>query len=196
MHQSTSSDRGLIIFYFLFLQIAKAKLMFHEFQKTSFQFQHCWNVLRSQPKWINGKVKSRKRLFAMTSSPFTPCWINIGENDFFTNDFVDSERTLGRKVENERLNKQKSKDSAGVDVSGILSEINEERKIELIGKTSVQEQEQEQEQERLRFKQEKLRAEQAWEDTVMLMNTSGLFEVQKEYIHCCQLKIFENRRRK
>jgi hypothetical protein len=141
---------------------------------------------------MHGKVKSRKRLFAMTSSPFTPYWINIGENDFFTNDFVDSERTLGRKVENERLNKQKSKDSAGVDVSGILSEINEERKIELIGKTSVQEQEQE----RLRFKQEKLRAEQAREDTIMLMNTSGLSEVQKEYIHRCQMKIFENRRRK
>ncbi|XP_062162657.1 protein DEFECTIVE IN MERISTEM SILENCING 3-like isoform X3 [Alnus glutinosa] len=48
MHQSGVNEED---------KIAKAKLMFHEFQKTSFQFQHCWNVLRSQPKWINGKIR-------------------------------------------------------------------------------------------------------------------------------------------
>jgi hypothetical protein len=202
MHQCTSSDRVLIIFYLLILQIAKAKLMFHKFQKTSFQFQHCWNVLRCQPKWINDKVKSRKRLFAMTCSPSTPDSINIGENDIFTNDFVDSERPLGGKVENERLNKQNSKNSASVDVAGILNEINEEKKMELIGETFVQEQERlrillEHEQERLRFKQEKLRAEQVRkDDKIMLMDTSGLSKVQKEYIQHRQMKIVESRRKK
>ncbi|XP_059435420.1 protein DEFECTIVE IN MERISTEM SILENCING 3-like isoform X2 [Corylus avellana] len=48
MHQSGVNEQD---------KIAKAKLMFHKFQKTSFQFQHCWNVLRCQPKWINDKIR-------------------------------------------------------------------------------------------------------------------------------------------
>jgi hypothetical protein len=138
----------------------------------------------------------------MTCSPSTPDSINIGENDIFTNDFVDSERPLGGKVENERLNKQNSKNSASVDVAGILNEINEEKKMELIGETFVQEQERlrillEHEQERLRFKQEKLRAEQVRkDDKIMLMDTSGLSKVQKEYIQHRQMKIVESRRKK
>jgi hypothetical protein len=203
MHQPTNSDRGLIVFYFFFsfnLQIIKAKLMFQEFEKISFQFEHCWNVLRCQPQWINGKKKSRKRTFATTYSP-TLDLINLEDDDSSTNHFVDLEIPQGRrKAEKERLNKRKSKKSASADVVETLNEIKEEMKSKLIEETSIQEQDKlhnMHERERLRFKQEKLQAEQAREDDkIMLMDTSGLSEIQKEYIHHRQMEVLENRRKK
>jgi ribosomal protein S13 len=161
--------------------------MFQEFEKTSFQFEHCWNVLRCQPIWIKGKKKSRKRIFPTTFSP-TLDLINLEEDDSSTNHFVDLEIPLGKKVGNELLNEPISENS--------------EREMEVIEETSIQEQKRlrslhEHELERLRFKQEKLQEEQVREeDKLMLMDTSGLSEVQKEYIHQRQMEILENRLRK
>ncbi|CAL5332421.1 unnamed protein product [Camellia sinensis] len=123
--------------------------------------------------------------------------INLEEDDVSHDAYVDLERPLGRKAKKERLNKRKSKDSAGSNYAGLLNEIMEEKKkandkkMEILEKACLQEQEQnrinqelEQEririmkekiQERFRIKQEKIRAEQLKEDErIIMMDTSGL----------------------
>ncbi|CAL5388037.1 unnamed protein product [Camellia sinensis] len=96
MHQSGVNEQD---------KIGKAKLMYQEFQKTSFPFEHCWNVLRKT---------------SATSSPFAPEAINLAEDDVSHDAYVDLERPLGRKAEKERLNKRKSKDLAGSNYARIF----------------------------------------------------------------------------
>ncbi|CAL5396719.1 unnamed protein product [Camellia sinensis] len=188
MHQSGVNEQD---------KIGKAKLMYQEFQKASFPFEHCWNVLRYQPKWLEEceKKKPKKKKTSATSSPFAPEAINLADDDVSHDAYVDLERPLGRKAEKERLNKRKSKDSAGSNYAGILNGIMEDKKkandkkMEILEKACLQEQEQnrinqelEQEririmkeeiQERFRIKQEKIRAEQLKEEErIIMMDTN------------------------
>jgi hypothetical protein len=83
---------------------------------------------------------------------------------------------------------------------GLLTQMNEramiatERKLQLMEKTSAQEDT------RIQFEGEKIRVEQAKlrvdEDKIMLTDTSGLSESQREYIRIRQMEILESRRMK
>ncbi|CAL5433568.1 unnamed protein product [Camellia sinensis] len=189
MHQSGVNEQD---------KIGKAKLMYQEFQKASFPFEHCWNVLRYQPKWLEECEKKKlKKKTSATSSPFAPEAINLAEDDVSHDAYVDLERPLGRKAEKERLNKRKSKDSASSNYARILNGIMEDKKkandkkMEILEKACLQEQEQnrinqelkqeririmkEEIQEQFRIKQEKIRAEQLKEDErIIMMDTNGL----------------------
>ena len=123
--------------------------MYQESHKTSFQFDHSWNMLRCQPKWLEHNERQRiKRIRnAMPSSPSTPELINIGEDDVSHDTFVDSERPLDKKVEKERVSKQKNDDNTSLKLTGILNEIEEEKnindkEIEVLEITCFKEQEQ------------------------------------------------------
>ncbi|CAL5393767.1 unnamed protein product [Camellia sinensis] len=180
MHQSGVNEQD---------KIGKAKLMYQEFQKASFPFEHCWNVLRYQPKWLEESI-------------------NLSEDDVSHDAYVDLERPLGRKAEKERLNKRKSKDSAGSNYAGILNGIMEDKKkandkkMEILEKACLQELEQEririmkeEIQERFRIKQEKIRAEQLKEDErIIMMDTNGLTPMQQQYYLHRQMEILESQR--
>ena len=200
--------------------------MYQELHKTSFQFDHCWNMLRCNPKWLEHyeRDKMKRTRSAITSSPSTPELINLGEDEVSYEAFVNLERPLDRKVEKERLRKRKSEDNTSS--NRILNEIKEEKKIndeeiEILEKACFQEhekeqeqdrrkqeqeqkririkkeQEQEQEQERLRIMQEKLRMEQLKEEErIIMMDTSSLSQMQQEYYHQRQIEILESRRSK
>ncbi|XP_050217772.2 glutathione S-transferase T3-like [Mercurialis annua] len=46
-------------------KIANAKLLYHEMNKVKFPFEHCWNILRLQPKWMEDcqkKKPTKKRI--------------------------------------------------------------------------------------------------------------------------------------
>ncbi|XP_075633077.1 uncharacterized protein LOC142605542 isoform X3 [Castanea sativa] len=215
MHQSGLNEHDMI---------SKAKLMYQESHKTSFQFDHCWNMLRCQPKWLEHNERQRiKRIRnAMPSSPSTPESINIGEDDVSHDTFVDLERPLDKKVEKERVSKRKNEDNASLKLTGILNEIEEEKnindkEIEIHEITCFKEQEQDcikqeqeqeqkriciekeqvQEQERLHITQEKLRMEQLKEEErIIMMDTSSLSQIQQEYYHQRQMEILESRRSK
>ncbi|CAL5353034.1 unnamed protein product [Camellia sinensis] len=210
MHQSGVNEQD---------KIGKAKLMYQEFQKASFPFEHCWNVLRYQPKWLEEceKKKPKKKKTSTTSSPFAPEAINRAKDNVSHDAYVDLERPLGRKAEKERLNKRKSKDSAGSNYARILNGIMEDKKkandkkMEILEKACLQEQEQnrinqelEQEririmkeeiQERFRIKQEKIRAEQLKEEErIIMMDTNGLSPMQQQYYLHRQMEILESQR--
>jgi hypothetical protein len=177
----------------LILQIDKAKEMYRKLNKTPFIFEHCWNILKTCPKWsaVNEKTRniSYEYLGHSTHAP-----INLEEATIPTiptSNFVDVDRPEGRKAAKERLSKQKSKDSADDAVLGLLTQLNErvmrvsERKLQLMEETSARESE------KIRIEQSKIRAE---EDKIMLADTSGMSEFQREYIRIRQMEIFESRR--
>ncbi|KAG6648033.1 hypothetical protein CIPAW_07G120000 [Carya illinoinensis] len=48
----------------------KAKVMYQSLEKCSFQFEHCWHLLKDQPKWIWRTTKEDlKRRKTISSSP-------------------------------------------------------------------------------------------------------------------------------
>ena len=208
--------------YFLLLifQIGKAKRTYQESHKTPFQFDHCWNMLRCQPKWLEHCEKQRiKRIRnAITSSPSTPELTNIGQDNVSHDTFANLERPLDKRVEKERVSKRKNEDNMSLKFTGILNGIEEEiktndKEIEILEKTCLQEQDQdfmkkEQEQKRIRMKkdqeqerlcimQEKLQMEQLKEEErIIMMDTSSLSQIQQEYFHQRQMDILRNRRSK
>jgi hypothetical protein len=102
--------------------------MFRNLQGASFQFEHCWNVLRNNPKWVDHSAKEKsKRRSAATCSAEEP--IQLEENDASQAAFVDLERPLGRKSEKARLSKRKSSDSSCANLEGILSDMQEAKKL-------------------------------------------------------------------
>jgi len=172
-----------------------------------FAYEHCWNLLKNCPKWSTNNDKTRKRLFGNASSPFTESPINLGEDNVSTSNFVDLERLEGRKAAKERLNKKKSNDNNDDIVVRLLTQMNEramiatERKLQLMEKTSAQEDTRIQfEGKKIRVEAEKIRVEQAKlrvdENKIMLTDTSGLSESQREYIRIRQMEILESRRMK
>ena len=105
------------------MQISYAKLMYKNNNKTSFQFEHCQNILRCEAKWLEHKdnVKGRKQIASTTSSP-------IGEDNDELSYFVELERTLGRKVQNELLKKRKRQDDMVPSLSTKLDEKKEKKR--------------------------------------------------------------------
>jgi len=182
------------------LQITEANELYRSLVGVPFAYEHCWNLLKNCPKWSTNNDKTRKRLFENASSPFTESPINLGEDNVSTSNFVDLERPEGRKAAKERLNKKKNNDNNDDIVVGLLTQMNEramiatERKLQLMEKTSAQEDT------RIQFEGEKIRVEQAKlrvdEDKIMLTDTSGLSESQREYIRIRQMEILESRRMK
>ena len=65
-------------------QVRDAKKVYKELHKSSFPFEHCWNELRYNPKWMeDSQSKNQKTKSGATpssSNPSTPESVNI-END-------------------------------------------------------------------------------------------------------------------
>jgi hypothetical protein len=102
--------------------------MFRKLYDASFQFEHCWNVLRNNPKWVDHRAKEKpKRRSAAT--PFASESIQLEEDDASQAAFVDLERPLDRKSEKARLSKRKSSDSLCANLEGILSDMQEQKKL-------------------------------------------------------------------
>ena len=102
--------------------------MFKKLHVTSFQFEHCWNVLRNNPKWVDHTAKEKpKRRSAAT--PFASEPILLEEDDASEAAFVGLERPVGRKSEKARLSKRKSSDSLCANLEGILSDMQEAKKL-------------------------------------------------------------------
>ena len=88
-------------------QVRDAKKVYKELHKSSFPFEHCWNELRYNPKWIEDsqskKQKTKSGATPNSSNPSTPESVNIED------DSGGLERPIGRKVAKERARKSKSK---------------------------------------------------------------------------------------
>ncbi|KAG6647360.1 hypothetical protein CIPAW_07G073800 [Carya illinoinensis] len=86
----------------------KAKLIYQSLEKCSFQFEHCWHLLKDQPKWIWRATKEDpKRRKTMSPSPTpTRCSdatvdsvFDIEADQMLENEVIEPDRPIGRKAE-------------------------------------------------------------------------------------------------
>ncbi|KAI8545972.1 hypothetical protein RHMOL_Rhmol07G0079200 [Rhododendron molle] len=86
-------------------QVTRAKMKYRELYGSSFQFEHCWNELRDQPKWLEDSKKKKPRrnrsATPHTSSPSTPDMINVGDVDASHDTILDAERPPSYKVDSQ-----------------------------------------------------------------------------------------------
>ena len=90
-------------------------------------FEHCWNVLKYAPKWLNSHQNEtpRRRRMQTTSSLNSK---NLEDEDVANASNINLERPLGRKAEKARLNKQKSDEGTSSNVKYALDAMVEEKK--------------------------------------------------------------------
>ncbi|XP_042982277.1 uncharacterized protein LOC122311706 [Carya illinoinensis] len=86
----------------------KVKVMYQSLEKCSFQFEHCWHLLKDQPKWIWSATKEDpKRRKTMSPSPTpTRCSGATVDSVFYLeadhvmeNEVIEPDRPMGRKAE-------------------------------------------------------------------------------------------------
>ncbi|XP_038704714.1 glutathione S-transferase T2-like [Tripterygium wilfordii] len=91
-------------------KIERVKVMYRDIQKTTFHFEHCWNILRHQPKWLShiegGNTKRRSNV---SCSPSIPESINLGDETSPYSPTFDLERPIGKMAEEERMRKAKTR---------------------------------------------------------------------------------------
>ena len=127
-------------------------------KKLAFAYEHCWVVLRNQPKWSMPKERS-KRL------PQTPS--SIDQVDGNDDDTVVLERPIGRKAE--KAKRKRTDGDKGFDDYLV-------KKLQYIQASH------EQDQEALRIKAEKLRLKTIREEgRIMTMDISGMNDKEKLY---------------
>ena len=85
-----------MFYFFGFFWIENAKAMYRRTYKRYINFEHCWLMLRNQPKLSMPKEKSRIVL------PPTPDSIPIADGDDVSllDDTTTFERPIGRKAKN------------------------------------------------------------------------------------------------
>ncbi|KAI8525010.1 hypothetical protein RHMOL_Rhmol13G0194700 [Rhododendron molle] len=188
-------------------KVSEAKQSYKDLHGGSFQFEHCWNILKYQPKWhvdVEKKKPKKNKTWTVPSST-TPELVDLGESDAT---FVDLERPIGTKAEKK---KRKLAEIPSSPLVGILTDIKEEqkktsdKKMDIIQQLHVEKQKRHQldkerlreEQERNAIKKKKLRMKQfKEEERIMLLDTSALSHVQREYYQSRQMEILQEREKK
>ncbi|XP_075638433.1 uncharacterized protein LOC142610506 [Castanea sativa] len=155
-------------------KIVKAREFFKEIHGYSFQYEHCWLVLKNFPKWASTMPRedSRKEM------PQTPDAIDQGGG---VDDTMDFERPIGRKVE--KANRKRKDD--GKDVATEYLKM----KMKIMEETCAQERE------KVRIKAEKARLQELKEnERIMMLDTSGMNEDQRTFYDGLQKEILAKQR--
>jgi hypothetical protein len=170
-------------------------------KNQKFVFEHCWNVLKYAPKWINSHQNKtpRKRRGETTSSIDS---INLEDEDVAN----DLERPLGKKAEKARLNKQKSTEGSSSNVESMLNAMCEEKKKTNEVRKEFLEKGRgdfiELENRRLCIEEEKIQLAKRQEERqrmkeemeIITKDLDTLPRVQQEYFRALQLEILAKRR--
>ncbi|KAH7844046.1 hypothetical protein Vadar_023668 [Vaccinium darrowii] len=173
-------------------RILDAKNMYKELNGYCFSYEHCWNELRFQPKWMKD-LETKKENIKKTGTSKTgisscaPYSTNLGDAN------GELEMPIGRKAAKEQ-NKQKNKasgtDEMNYPTAVLLEKIWEDRvqmnetKKEMFEKTFLQKQE------RLKQNAENMRMKQLKEEErIMSIDTSKMPPLQAEYIQRRQMEI-------
>ncbi|XP_075670194.1 uncharacterized protein LOC142639957 [Castanea sativa] len=141
-------------------KIENAKAMYKEKAKKDFPFEHCWHVLKHQPKWSMPKEYSRVVL------PPTQGSISIADGDDVT--YKNKKKSLRIKAERVQLEELRDKERIR------LEELRDRDRVRFKEKRIQMEEE------RLRIEREKLRIKSMIEDErIMSLDTSGMSEALK-----------------
>ncbi|KAG2664615.1 hypothetical protein I3760_16G090400 [Carya illinoinensis] len=94
----------------------KAKVMYQSLEKCSFQFEHCWHLLKNQPKWIWRATKEdpkRKKTMSLSPTP-TRCsgatvdsFFDLEANNVMENEEKEFYRLKAEKMEYDKGKEEK-----------------------------------------------------------------------------------------
>ncbi|XP_038719920.1 glutathione S-transferase T3-like [Tripterygium wilfordii] len=137
------------------LAIQMAKEMYHEMTNTHFVFDHCWNLLRNQPKWnLHIGQSSSKRKQPGGSSNKVHDTINLDDDKISGSFSVDLERPIGLNAEKDRRKKGKVDHK---DLTEIVEQLTINKKQEHV--------------ERMTWAEvERIRVEKEWQDHLAMEN--------------------------
>ncbi|KAG6661769.1 hypothetical protein CIPAW_03G198300 [Carya illinoinensis] len=143
-------------------KIEKAKVLYKEMLGSNFTIEHCWCLLRHQPKWqqhistLGEKRMSPEKVFGVID-------VEQAEEDIE----VLVERPPSKKAEKEREKKRKSIETTMEEHRNVTLKADLERSVAF------------------ELKKKKLKAK------IMLLDLSGLNVMQQEYFFYIQRKMFE-----
>ncbi|KAG6640181.1 hypothetical protein CIPAW_10G155100 [Carya illinoinensis] len=176
-------------------KIDKAKILYRETQKTNFTLDHCWNLLRNQPKWQTHMETIRRR-------------DNVSRSGSTLNSIQ-----LEDPMENVPLEKRekKSKEREDKEFSETLRKITDDRKIMLLERKESIMRLENHNSELLAIKKKKVEMEiKAQEERsiilaekkrkndmeIMKLDIGSINSLQQEYFHNLQMEIIEEQRNK
>ncbi|XP_018809683.2 glutathione S-transferase T3-like [Juglans regia] len=161
-------------------KIEKAKMLYKEMVGSNFTMEHCWCLLRHQPKWqqhistVGKKRRSPEKVFGEVA-------VDIADDDVE----ILTERPPGKKAEKEKEKKRKSMEGNNGEIKIALAKMTEDRA------TSMQERRNSvlkgEIEKSLVFDLKKRK----FEAKMMLLDLSGMNAMQQQYFGSIQLKIFE-----
>ncbi|KAH7858476.1 hypothetical protein Vadar_024251 [Vaccinium darrowii] len=188
-------------------KLDQARDLYSQLHGGLFQFEHCWNKLKFQPKWLLDLERKapKKNRTSTIPSPSSPELVDLGGADAT---FVDLDRPEGIKIEKKKRKKSEIPTSPIVPILIGIREDNKktsDKKMDVIQQIVVQEQERQQfdkerlrqEQEKITIKQDRFHLEQLKEEErIMLVDTSGLPRMQQEYYQSRQMEILQKREKR
>ncbi|KAG2727687.1 hypothetical protein I3760_01G169600 [Carya illinoinensis] len=150
----------------------KAKVMYQALEKCSFQFEHCWHLLKDQPKWIWRSTKEDpKRRKTMSPSPTpTRCSgatidsaFDMEADEVMENEVIELDRPIGRKAEKGKRKAQSKQAEENFQLRKmkytLLEESRAQEKEFYQMKAEKMEYDKEKEEKKLRLEDERLRLE-------------------------------------
>ncbi|KAK1360620.1 glutathione S-transferase T3-like [Heracleum sosnowskyi] len=181
-------------------KFAKAKVMYQSLENYSFQFEHCYHLLKNQPKWIGHTTKEdpkrRKRVSPSPSpspiSTTTQC-STATEDNVFENDVIELDRPIERKAEKGKRKDLTKQIEESVQLRKLKYTLLEESRVlekeffRLKAEKMKYDKEKEetklrQEDERLKLECEKVKlAKKESDQHIMMMDVSGMPEMQHLY---------------
>ncbi|KAF5464736.1 hypothetical protein F2P56_014790 [Juglans regia] len=163
----------------------KAKVMYQSLEKTAFQFEHCWQLLKDQPKWNQRCTKDGTK----RKSTMSPTYSRTSA--VATNSPIDSAQ--GRASE-ELVELSKKRYTLLEESRAQEKEFFQLKAEKMAYEREMEENKSRQEDERLRLEAEKLEiARLETEERIMLLDVSTLNEVQQVYFQQLQREILARR---
>ncbi|KAF5458725.1 hypothetical protein F2P56_022735 [Juglans regia] len=168
-------------------KIEQAKELYRSNQSATFDFLHCWTILRHHPKWKQtvaegSSVKTKTR--SVTPDGHVPAFPFLDEGTISPSIDMNLERPIGKKAKKKR----KRQDNTSSNLVDLVTEMREEKKRANAEKGKDRK-------ELIRLTKERLELDQRREENeLMRMDTSSLPPMQQEYFRNLQLEILEKKK--
>ncbi|KAF5464003.1 hypothetical protein F2P56_005356 [Juglans regia] len=163
-------------------KIEKAKIMYKEIEKSNFTLDHCWCLLRHQPKWQQHMISLNTRRRPHDKRPANEQSSEVVDNVVEEN----IERPPGKKAEKDNLRKRKAQQSCDADFNGALEKMTDDRRLFMAERRA-----QVTKSDQLRVAQLEL-DKRKFEAEMMSKDLSNMTVMQQAYFHNIQKKIYEN----
>jgi len=167
-----------------------------------FQLEHCWVILRKEPKWqferasqhqrSNKKQKSHVNASSTSSAPSTPDSVSLGED---SEPLIYQDRPIGQKAAKELLKRKQGKDKVGeTTVTNLLQQFRD---------TLVEIEDQKKQDRKIMLEQQAMMIQQSQEkqeldmiekeEQIMKMDISNLDPISAAYFQNRKLEIMQKR---